>query len=125
MSPHTFFHKVAQALNNEVQVQDPGDGGTIGFKPETAFQYCVLKSAGAETRNLPKAGAFPVGSMALVLVDSVSSSLALSRTEGDLDTSGNVTATYSAGGTLTLFVVSENTTGRLWRIVINRGGSLS
>lgn len=93
-----------------VQVPDPGDAGTI-YVQGKGFAICNVVSAGAETRVLPAAGGFGVGTTLSVVGKVLAGAVTI--------TGANVSPILNTAGDVVVFIVSTNDASdtKVWRVL--------
>jgi len=110
-SAHTLPLAIDRALRTGFfRVNDPGPSGTISFHNKGLAVVSVV-TVGAESLALPAAPAFGTGTLLLVIL----------KTDG-----GDLTITGAAAGNVVLneegdfglFIVTETSSSKIWRLVI-------
>lgn len=99
-----------------VRVPDPGDAGTI-YVQNKGFAICEVISAGAETRVLPAAGGFGVGTTLTVVGKVLAGAVTI--------TGANVSPILNTAGDVVVFILSTNDASdtKVWRVLSQSAGS--
>lgn len=90
-----------------IQVDDPGASGTI-YVQNKGIAICEVVTAAGESRALPAAGAFGIGTLLLVIGKTLGGTLTV--------TGADVNPTLTANGDAVLFIVSDVNGVVGWRV---------
>lgn len=112
----------ADELIADRAVRDPGASGTI--QPIGSPAFCAVKTAAAESRVLARPTT--IGQECTVILDTDGGDLTITQSGGgDIDVSGNDTATLSAPGEFVSFIAISVAGVLTWRVNGNDGAAFS
>lgn len=107
MSAHTLPIDLYRALATHLGVNDPGASGTIAWTNK-GYAICPVVTAGTESRVLPGASSYPVGTRLLVIFKTDGGNLTI--------TGSDQTIVLTDEGHCVEFVVVDNDGTRAWRV---------
>ena len=106
-----------------IQVDDPGNGGTIA-PPFHHNMVCFINTGGSgETRQLPKPKF--AGQVCTLMMSVDGGGAAVVTAAGNVNTTGNNTLEFADAGDFIRMFAGDEGAGLAWRIVVNNGVTLT
>lgn len=127
MSAHTHAVKLSMALDQELQVTDPGNGGAIVVQQGVAIQFLRLTSAaGSETRTLATPKGLEPGSKLFINYAVDGGTQVAITVASAINLSNNTIMTFADAGAYCELTVVERGDGTLrWLVTVNAAVALS
>ena len=124
---HTASRKLHSAIEESLQIRDPGNAGAIVVQPSQAIQFLRLKStAGSETRTLATPAGLTPGSKLFINYAVDGGTQVAITVASAINLSNNTIMTFADAGAYCELTVIERGDGTLrWLVTVNAAVALS